>query len=434
MERVQGVPWRVPKITRYDVTQPPQMLIDVGFSERYVWIDLLCIPQEMSDDEQAKICMSELPRQLEIFRNASTAVIWLNDITNWDNTEKIISWFGLKILAEFPKGLIKYQLRDGFDIENAVNAAAALASNPCDLVIVTGIEGEDENNVRKRPAAWFTSLWTLQETMIRPDMILLDKDWRPLLAGGKLTIILDNLRWLIWGTPSLGNNPEGAEMLLKLFGDQGLAAISSNNRLEPLIWGRHRVSTSLKAPAIMSAIGAPNWFRGRTLQQFQSAEEAKDLVLGCYPLDFVEVRSLSGASFFSCSHRAATVVMDDLSEDGIAPGYPLQGTMLPFMPVPEGINVSIHEPADFDDVVDHPSVQGWRVNLDGSTFLPTVAIVASNSIKLQKPCQLTCYIAGNDPIRTSSRYLACERVLLEEWMHRLRGRPMQFALCYHRQS
>jgi hypothetical protein len=86
MESVCGVPWRVPKITRYDVRQLPRMIIEAGFSEPYIWMDLLCIPQEMSVDWQLEICKAELPRQLAIFRNSSTAAIWLSDVASWDNT------------------------------------------------------------------------------------------------------------------------------------------------------------------------------------------------------------------------------------------------------------------------------------------------------------------------------------------------------------
>ncbi|KAL2851535.1 hypothetical protein BJY01DRAFT_245045 [Aspergillus pseudoustus] len=424
MEDVQGVPWRVPKISLYDVTQLPQIIEQVGFAEPYVWMDLLCIPQDMSVPWQQSACKSELPRQVTIFRNASTAVIWLNDVDSWSNMDKAVSWLGLRFLSDFEGQPSKY---GGLcDIDKAFAAANLSSFNACD--IATEPVNESAEDVIAVPAAWFSSLWTLQEIMIRPDMILLDRHWRPLVVGDKLAVTLDNLLRITGEYSGVDDVPEGIAMLRGMFEDQHMFLLLGANRLTPLVCGLVRTSTSPRAPAIMSAMGATNWFKGRTLEQFQSTEEANALVLSCYPLDFVnEVRSLSGAAFFTCWNYVATMVKHSSTGTEAAQGYPLKGTMLPFMSVPESAGSLLPEPISLEGLPDHPSVGSWTVHSDGSVSLPTVAILASNSIKLQRSCNLKCEVIGNDPMNTTSTYAAFNNALLADWVHKFDGQA--HAIC-----
>ncbi|KAL5042960.1 hypothetical protein BDW71DRAFT_188897 [Aspergillus fruticulosus] len=417
MEHVSGVPWRIPKISRYDVTQLPGMIKKVGFTEPYVWMDLLCIPQEMSVDWQAAECKFELPRQLAIFRNAGTAVIWLFDVASWDASEAAITWLGLKYLIAYEDNAAKY--RQGSDIENALHAATAANLSACDLV-TTGT-GEDV------AVAWFTSLWTVQEILIRPDMILLDRHWRPLLAGGKLAVTLDNLRFFINEPSVMEGAPHGISTLMGMFLAQGVFTLMGESRLDPLICSVNRESTSPRAPAVMSAIGATDWFRERTLKQFQSAEEADALVLGWYPLDFVEeVRNLTGAAFFSCIPDMATLVLRENGQP--VHGYPLKGTMLPFMPVSGYFSFAKSEPNFVTDVVDHPSIRSWVINADGSVSIPRAAVITSNCMDLKTSHEIWCSVQSNDPQNMTSEYaIPKSNVLLEDWINSFAGQA--HAIC-----
>ncbi|KAL4900744.1 hypothetical protein BDW74DRAFT_188147 [Aspergillus multicolor] len=429
MESVPGVPWRVPRITRYDVKQLPQMIKDAGFSEPYIWMDLLCIPQE-TVDWQLKICMAELPRQLAIFRNSSTAAIWLNDIESWENTAPAVAWMGLECLSQEPTVSARY---DGlYDVESARDTIARSASNPCDLVKpVDQKYSDDDDELGEEPetSPWFTSLWTLQEIMICPDMIMLDRAWRPLALGTHL-ITLDSLTSLA-GELSVTDEstPKGAATLQSVFYNNHLSLLRMESRLVPLVLGANRVSTSPRAPAIMSAIGATNWFRGQTLQQFESPTDASELVLASYPLPFVnEVRELCGAEFFSCSTTTATLVMARTNPSHPAPGYPLRGTMLPFMPVPAELYQGPFEPSDPDTHdTDHPSVTTWRIQRDGSVIVPTVSVIASNTIHLQTPCKLKCIIWSNNPDSPTALHTAQELMPLTDWIQRFTGEV--HALC-----
>ncbi|KAL4990768.1 hypothetical protein BDW68DRAFT_174759 [Aspergillus falconensis] len=430
MEYVCGVPWQVPKITRYDVKELPRMIMDAGFSEPYIWLDLFCIPQEMSVDWQLEICKAELPRQVAIFRNSSTAVAWLNDVASWDNTRAAVAWLGLKDLSKDPTTSVSY--KDLVDVEKALDAAARSASGPCDLDLMKETTVVEEGVKESSPPAWLTSLWTLQEMMIRPDMIFLDKHWRPLTVGDQLLVTLDGLTSLVIGLSgdAVQDAPKGVATLISVI-DEHMQVLWSGNRISALILGAHRVSTSPRAPAIMSVLGATEWFRGRTLQQFQSPEEADQLVLGSYPLDFVEeICDRSGAAFFSCQTNIATLVMREPTGTVPAPGYPLRGTMLPFMPSPVDKRKGyIHPKPETPYDVDHPSVRSWRVQRDGSVVLPTVAIIASNSIELQTTCELECAILSNDPENTTLRYAVSpqNQVPLHDWIRKFSGQA--HAIC-----
>ncbi|KAL2840309.1 hypothetical protein BJY01DRAFT_218612 [Aspergillus pseudoustus] len=430
-ENVPGVPWAVPKIITYDVKQIPQIIRDAGFSEPYIWLDLFCIPQGGSDKRQLEICKAELPRQLAIFRNASTAVIWLNDVASLANTAGAVAWLGLKLLTSYAaESLVRYENLD--EIEEGLDVAARSASSPCELDLTrdtTALKGEVQ---KTGLPAWFSSLWTLQEITIRPDMILLDREWRPLAVGNRLLITFDSLLMLVSQASQIDMQdvPQGAVTLISVYQKHlETHLLGSENQLQPLISAAHRVSTCPRAPAIMSAVGATNWFRGQTLQQFESPEEADQLVLGSYPPDFVEeVCDLSGAAFFSCMTNVATMVTHEHNGAEPAPKYPLRGTMLPFMPIPADVHDGFIEPGGHDfRKDDHPSVRSWEIQLDGSVMLPFVALIASNLIELERACTLKCYIRSNDPEDTTKPYgVACEMVL-QDWIQKFNGEA--HAIC-----
>lgn len=75
---VQGVPWQVPENTLFGVVSLPSLLALVPFPTRYIWFDLVCIPQDMSHPvlgQQAKV---EIANQATIFKSASLAYAWFN--------------------------------------------------------------------------------------------------------------------------------------------------------------------------------------------------------------------------------------------------------------------------------------------------------------------------------------------------------------------
>jgi hypothetical protein len=90
---IEGVPWPVPKNSRFDVSELPSILKGITMTTPYMWIDLLCIPQDKSDAGLCKVMSEEIARQGEIFRNANGAMIWFNDVEDWAGLESAVLWF-----------------------------------------------------------------------------------------------------------------------------------------------------------------------------------------------------------------------------------------------------------------------------------------------------------------------------------------------------
>lgn len=62
---IDGVPWKVPQNWRFEVLELPQILNNLPSKTRYVWFDLLCIPQDFSI-----LGAKEISRQAQIFQGA----------------------------------------------------------------------------------------------------------------------------------------------------------------------------------------------------------------------------------------------------------------------------------------------------------------------------------------------------------------------------
>ena len=77
--KVDGVSeWLIPENSIFDVKSLPTILRNLPVKTKYVWFDLLCIPQDRS-----AIALREISRQAVIFRGAQYAIAWLNMISNW---------------------------------------------------------------------------------------------------------------------------------------------------------------------------------------------------------------------------------------------------------------------------------------------------------------------------------------------------------------
>ncbi|TRX92899.1 hypothetical protein FHL15_006305 [Xylaria flabelliformis] len=395
---VQGVPWLVPSITLYDIEDLPRVLSEAGFRESYLWIDLFCIPQEETVDWQVRICREELPRQAIIFKNARTAVAWFHDIEDWRATQSALSWIAISVL----KHSGSLQSIWGGDLERVLDTLRVTASKPCGFLQDTGDNKDDINQGISR---WFSSLWTLQELIMRPDMLLLNRHWEPLTLGDSLAITLENIAALLmlemfyreaW-TGSVDEYPAGSREISTFMDETGLFNLFCTNRLTAFILGRDRICTHSRAAAIMSVTGATDWFHDRTLEQFRSGDATETLVCGVYPLAFVnEVYKKIGGTFFTCPVKAATTFITNV--DGEDRLHISPGTMLPFMPVHEQQRgFAVMNNAVLSELPDHRSVSKWKIQADGSVFIPAASIVASNRGINTAQLDRKCSIIGNDP-------------------------------------
>lgn len=137
-----------------------------------------------------------------------------------------------------------------------------------------------------------------------------------------------------------------------------------------------RTYSDSRAPGIMSAMGITDWYEtGNSSTGANKSQDRKDLVCGMYPLKFVQEAALKiGASFYFANLTVET-------KSSVLPLERIEkeiGSMLPFS-APKGWTTSR---AGFPEKhglrqVDHPSVAGWIINLDGSVSIRSAGILAS---------------------------------------------------------
>ncbi|KAF3934301.1 hypothetical protein ABW19_dt0205978 [Dactylella cylindrospora] len=166
---VKGLTWKVPAIHEEHFTvQVFQTVIErlKQFNTVWAWVDIACIDQE-DEAENAE----EVGRQASIFKNAFSAYVWLSHLSLSD----INSAF--KNLENIKNGLTGYlHLVAGTDeVENTTFLPWLMS---------TMHEGGYFDPVFKLFSdPWFSSLWALQESMLRGDAIVLSREGDPLCVA-----------------------------------------------------------------------------------------------------------------------------------------------------------------------------------------------------------------------------------------------------------
>lgn len=382
--RVEGVgDWLVPQNTIFEVRSLPTILAGVPTSSRYIWFDLVCIPQDGSPKAG-----EEIARQAAIFRNAEHAIIWFNRLSSWSGLEEALEYMCSIFLSVDPKGM------------------------PTTTGGATGFfeEYSFDSTIRREQMVtdgWFSSLWTLQEICLRPDMWLCNADWELFsIENATVPVAMDTVialtqectlgldgRAFLAGEDVFSNGPplfnvnteqvppdemlgkligfgiyhRGYLELLELFNRTGMSYIHFIRRDLILLLGSHRFCRDLRAEAIMSVVGSRGW------KAEYDAGNTK-LVLDMYPLSFVqEARCAIGANFFnsaSVSSRPISPV-----KEGTAPEP--RGSLMPFESKRHGSEAKLVLDWIFSDEMDHPSVASWRILETGSVAIPRAGIYYS---------------------------------------------------------
>jgi hypothetical protein len=182
--KICGVQWDVPRNTRFSVTELPKTL-STAFVSGYIWLDLFCIPQDRS-----VLALAEISRQAMIFSQADSVIAWLNDNEKgWSCLQQSAKWLSIfYVVRSIDKEYISSQ--------NAILAECEDAADDfMELMVEVSNEPDVENEFS--PLGWFTSLWTLQEACLRPDLVICDKDWNILATENGTVITLDCLVSLV---------------------------------------------------------------------------------------------------------------------------------------------------------------------------------------------------------------------------------------------
>jgi hypothetical protein len=262
---IKGVPWDVPENTKFDVNTLPDAMRQLPFSIPYVWMDLLCIPQAIP---LTRLALQEISRQAAIFGGASIAVAWINDVESWKGLESAARWLYLVYLRT--AGFLGANIDQLLDLHTTnSNMRTGLLSSYSGRL--------SESRELPSPIGWFTSLWTLQEACICPNIMFCDRGWE-LAALDGIPLTLDNLVGLVQtiydiqsqhrAKPGVFGNsgpgflspqnvtqvPDGPGEIMTLFVRTGLADLLNITPISVLILGNQRHCRNGRAEAIMSVI------------------------------------------------------------------------------------------------------------------------------------------------------------------------------------
>lgn len=414
---VTGVPWPVPENSRYKVQDVPAQLS--ALPSRYIWFDLFCIPQQAS----SKLKDDEISRQAAIFRGSTACIAWLYDLTDWAGVKRALEWLCLNYLSvtSMPDGVVA--AARGERMQKAWKDADVPAELVHELFEDTDSDTKRRRDLLVKPIPWFTSLWTFQEALLCPDIQLYSRTWTRLEDGqgfpitlatlaNSISLLTDIVREdidtagnretdYIGGKRSITDptyfhtwllSPEFRHPLaddLKPLGVLQLESFLWMTKMDRFFVSRSastsfigasgRECTGDRTEALMSAIGVTAWFKSRAGWR-RPLGLLDRTVLGMYKLNFVQAAFSSHGSSF---------LHGDWYEDGrLQPRDLLQrrslNSMLPFdkpahSPFAKTTRHGIEENDGLHiEVVDHPSIAGWKIRADGSIRAHSAGIWASS--------------------------------------------------------
>jgi hypothetical protein len=410
-----GVPWKIPQNSRFDVADLKNILSGVPGSSSYVWFDLVCIPQTTDDPTLQAIGRQEISRQAAIFSHAEIAVAWFSNIEDFGQLEDMCTLLALnatRVPGPFASESILKRLQVAQDMYLALwksGPFTPLARNQTFDAQARWNEVLDE---------WFTSLWTLQEVCMRPDMWLCSRSWKPLTSHASgvvipldcMTALVRENAWLLPGGPrSEPPNMANAEEALELFrmrpgaADPGLRLLKSKpprlhnfvtlvlaaalveipgiERVKILTLGNQRYCRRRRAEAIMSVLGVTKWFH----EQDNGGHGGDELVLQRYPMKFVlEVRQeLGDMAFFG-----ANIARDFWSQVDHGQNFEhqvntlkLTATLLPFGDSESVVVARVSQPKHqfpLSTSEVHAAVALWQILPSGHVVIPSAYICASS--------------------------------------------------------
>ena len=439
--QLKGVPWLVPSNTIFNVEDLPSILSGVPFDTRYIWFDLVCIPQDGSELQGV-----EISRQAAIFKSAKWATIWFNRLRDFSGLRAALAWASHLYLSD----INSYDIHSRWPTSRAHLAKAASQTTG----LASFVDDEDGLSADRLhfpwhgdgpkkhmiPDGWFSSLWTLQEACLRPDLYLCNQHWEVFAPENSSTtaVPLDHIIALINSTvPAMlqsNDVPLATHELLGIFTTTSMHKLLEMSPIDLLTFGnqRHCQDTN-RAAAIMSALGTTNWYQ--EYRQRTGHEKVNDLVSTLvqdkYPLEFLnEVRDKFGGLLF------AVCDISNLMSNHYRFGWwwkklvkvKLAATMMPFtrdirrnraMPIP---NLAL-------GIYNDPAVEDWVINNDGSVDMDQAGVMAACPRRNLSPVAATIHVMVPRGKHGGNGTRFKGDVDLTVWLSSFRPRSEKLAVC-----
>lgn len=295
--QIPGVPWPVPRVKRerFNVETLPQDFQKLDNWD-YVWFDLFCIPQvarkdnrwyeeeyrkrygEEALDHWRERADDEIARQSSIFHGSGGCIAWLNDIEDWKTIKWALRWMSMWFLKESGYASTRPFLKKIVSsLQYTLRASEFFRLCLPQANLVKAKRGGITHS--QADLAWFTSLWTLQEAFLCPDMELYSRSWSRLTDDWGCAISLTTLMVF---ADQCGNGtardstgrierqkgwPGGAiEIEWLVFSSAMANVLTSDSPIAICPIAALRQCSGppqSRAPAIMSAIGVTDWWHSR---------------------------------------------------------------------------------------------------------------------------------------------------------------------------
>lgn len=189
---VEGIEWKIPAIQPHIFTADEFRAIihEVSLDVEWVWVDVACIDQNSSDILSTKARDEEVGRQAGIFARASSAFVWLHQSPIEKLQRFADELFGLSARCS---GDDKHTLdteMGGLDVHFGVDYEDGIF--PSCVLDLSWLErvGQILSILEDEP--WFSSLWTLQESLLQPMATVLSREGQQLSRQGYLEVGLAN--------------------------------------------------------------------------------------------------------------------------------------------------------------------------------------------------------------------------------------------------
>ncbi|PNP43018.1 hypothetical protein TGAMA5MH_04951 [Trichoderma gamsii] len=376
---IPGVPWKILENTLYNVQDLPNMLLKLNHD--FIWLDLFCLPQDDSPEHRA-----EVANQTAIFHRAKKCIAWLNDVETWDGTKAAIDYLGMKYLRT-----------------SATDPELTVSDKRLKSSIATAADKHLElMKASDEPSTWFSSLWTLQEAALCPDLQLCTRSMELLLDNTGTPISLSTLMAILSllrapnrsqmaefpSDPPFDIVPECVSKLFLLGKITKLEWLLEHlTPMDIMVTSNTRTCKRSRAVAIMNALGVLDWYKTDPEGgKLGTGGKEENLVLDTFPIEFVrEAARKYGAVFYTAvksvnSYRVKT-------HEGLW-GFPDVhiGSMMPFSET-HGWYTSVMNAVTVPTIQkkDHEAVASWHINEDGSVRIRSAGIVSCSSNSANKP-------------------------------------------------
>lgn len=205
--------WKIPRIdpVHFTVTEfraAIQLAVDVDELERknvaFLWLDVACI-----DQEHAKTKLAEINRQALIFQNAHTSCVWMNHATGGTLSMVMEGLSQLDDPYPYPKAVTTHRDQIKEPMGRWLDSWVLRLDNMVRMILPHS-RSVNESGAPKTSATapWFSSLWTLQESYLRPNALIFPRDCVHLLGIERGQRRIYRLRDLTWGFGSASKRLE----------------------------------------------------------------------------------------------------------------------------------------------------------------------------------------------------------------------------------